>query len=180
MGYFPCPLCNKQFKTTQHLNQHKNRKKSCSLSITNTQNSIIVDLPKKELNDKSEILNLKLNDILELVKSVQDYKTKIKYLESENNKLKEQLSIIKNVVQNTNDNVYQFKGTQNEINNGNLNTVHYLPSLPDTPTPPEKYSQINCDNIEFNLTPPQIHNTQYHNTEYVDKNLSTVFGFGNN
>lgn len=180
MGYFSCPLCNKQFKTTQHLNQHKNRKKSCSLSITNTQNSVIVDLPKKELNNNNEIFNLKLNDILEVVKSVEDYKTKIKYLESENNKLKEQLSIIKNVVQNTNSNMCQFKGTQNEINNDNLNIVNYSPSLSDTPTPPEKYSQINCDNTEFILTPPQIHNIPPHNREYINRNLSDVYGFGNN
>lgn len=39
MKFYDCPLCFKQFKTKQHLNQHKNKKKSC---VDNSNNIILL------------------------------------------------------------------------------------------------------------------------------------------
>lgn len=111
MAMYPCHICKKEFKTTQHLEQHKNRKKLCSLSLKNTHLNGIVTLTT-ETNTDVLVSKLKVTDIIQFIKTAEDieklikeqemltfYKNKIINLEQENAKLKKQLSVIKDVIQ---------------------------------------------------------------------------------
>jgi hypothetical protein len=111
MAMYPCHICKKEFKTTQHLEQHKNRKKLCILSLKNPHLNSIVTLPT-ETNTDVLVSKLKVTDIIQFIKTAEDieklikeqemltfYKNKIINLEQENAKLKKQLSVIKDVIQ---------------------------------------------------------------------------------
>ena len=111
MAMYPCHICKKEFKTTQHLEQHKNRKKLCILSSKNVHLNSIVTLPT-ETNTDVLVSKLKVTDIIQFIKTAEDieklikeqemltfYKNKIINLEQENAKLKKQLSVIKDVIQ---------------------------------------------------------------------------------
>lgn len=87
-----CNICNKQFKTTQHLNQHKNRKKSCVPNVDNASNNSSVssvssiflkkimspslhNYSDKQINNGSSEktdFELTLDNILNFVKTAQE------------------------------------------------------------------------------------------------------------
>ena len=83
---YTCNNCNKQFKTTQHLNHHKNRKKSCNKVINNSDN---VDVS----NSPSSLVRKSLNrdDFINYFEELEAEKNK---LEAEKNKLKTENAIL--------------------------------------------------------------------------------------
>jgi tRNA U34 5-methylaminomethyl-2-thiouridine-forming methyltransferase MnmC len=102
---YPCDICKKEFKTNQHLTQHKQRKKMCTLS--NLHLNAIVTLPTKTSSS-----DLKITDILNFIKTAEDiqnlindkklieeYKNTIAALTKENNALKEQIKTIQQIIQ---------------------------------------------------------------------------------
>ena len=97
MSKYVCEICKKEFKTTQHLNQHKNKKKICVMNIVNHHLDEIVVLPNEDSTNKPTF-DLKLSEILEIVKLTNQYKNKIKELELDKQKLQEQLDIIKKII----------------------------------------------------------------------------------
>lgn len=108
---YPCSICGRQFKTNQHLKQHKNKKKSCTMTISNPEQSEPVVLPV-DPSPNDSTLDLKLSELLSFVRTAQNiqqliedkklldlYKNKIKELEFDNKNLREQLDKIKSVMQ---------------------------------------------------------------------------------
>ena len=101
---YVCEICKKEFKTTQHLNQHKNRKKMCTLS--NKHLNEVVTLPTKTASNDLNITEIMsfiktaegIQSLLNDKKLIDDYKNTIYELEQENNKLKEQLTLIQKVI----------------------------------------------------------------------------------
>jgi hypothetical protein len=58
MSQYICERCCKSFKTTQHLNQHKNRKKKCQNYMEYLNNNSIISIPNYILsNNNSSLLN---------------------------------------------------------------------------------------------------------------------------
>jgi hypothetical protein len=105
MSMYPCDICKKEFKTNQHLMQHKHRKKMCTLS--NLHLNKIVTLPTKTPSS-----DLKFTDIINFIKTAEDiqnlvndkqlieeYKNTILTLTKENDALKEQIKTIQQIIQ---------------------------------------------------------------------------------
>lgn len=142
---YSCNICKKQFKTNQHLNQHKNRKKSCVMTITNHHLDETVLLPKKTFtNDvkdiNSSLFDLKLFDILEMVKCTKQYKNKIQELELDKKNLQEQIDIIKKVISTT---------TRNSDSNSNSDSNHVInKNQINLFTPPSKPNPIQPKDID--------------------------------
>ena len=65
---FKCDICEKVFKTNQHLNQHKNRKKICHKNNENTKPKINDEDILKIMNTQNKLLeeNTILKDIIKL------------------------------------------------------------------------------------------------------------------
>lgn len=111
MVFFNCDICNKSFKTNQHLTQHKNKKKSCINNNKKCDETLTDIINKKtSCNEKN---NLTINDVLTFLKtyntiheliddknSIIAYKNEINELKEENIKLREQLEIINKLIQN--------------------------------------------------------------------------------
>lgn len=108
MSMYSCEICKKEFKTTQHLNQHKNRKKTC---VNNTNNSLnsTDNLGLGGINIKT---NLTVVDVVNFIKTyknivefvedskkISEYKNIILELKKQNLQLKQQLSAIEKVIQ---------------------------------------------------------------------------------
>ena len=123
------------------------------MTITNHDLDETVVLPKGILTDDVDkaIFDLKLTDILEIVKCTQIYKNTIKELELDNKKLQEQLDLIKKVINNT---------TRNSDTNNILNKTNGF---------------INKD---INKTSDDIYNTINDNTNINELNKS-IFDIGN-
>jgi hypothetical protein len=117
MVMFICDICKKEFKTNQHLHQHKNRKKACvndnadsNITNINNENKTINDYNINSLileHDKTTMSSdMTMNDILSFLKtykSIQDLikdKKEINELREENEKFKKQLEIINNIIKN--------------------------------------------------------------------------------
>jgi len=124
MVMFICDTCKKEFKTNQHLHQHKNRKKACvndnadsNITNINNENKTINDYNINNLileDDKTTMsYDMTPNDIvsfLKTYKSIQDLikdKNEINELRKENEKFREenekfkkQLEIINNIIKN--------------------------------------------------------------------------------
>jgi len=117
MVMFICDICKKEFKTNQHLHQHKNRKKACvndnadsNITNINNENKTINDYNINNLileHDKTTMSSdMTMNDILSFFKtykSIQDLikdKNEINELREENKKFKKQLEIINNIIKN--------------------------------------------------------------------------------
>ena len=123
MAMYICKKCGKEFKTTQHLNQHINRKKSCVKNNVVSLNSIqgleddikdtqqIVDGNNDDLFFHNSIIelekNINNNNIIKFLKTynclihlmkdkelVIEYKKQIEELQNENTKLKRKLETI--------------------------------------------------------------------------------------
>ena len=92
MCMYTCSNCNKQFKTTQHLNQHKNRKKSC-VNASNT-SCCDVDSNNSNLDISNEISRLRKS--LQYFEELEAHKNK---LEAENARLMSQINIINSAIQ---------------------------------------------------------------------------------
>lgn len=123
MVMFICDICKKEFKTNQHLNQHKNRKKAC-VNDNACSNIIMLDDDKNingcNINDlildddkMTMSYDMKPNDILSFLKtykSIQDLikdknelnelKKEKEKLREENEKFKKQLEVINNIFNN--------------------------------------------------------------------------------
>lgn len=124
MAMYICNKCGKEFKTTQHLNQHLNRKKSCVKSVVSVnpisdldgnidnivETSEIVD-GNNDLFFKKSIIeldkNINNNTIIKFLKTynclihlmkdkelILDYKKQIEELQNENTNLKRKLETI--------------------------------------------------------------------------------------
>lgn len=108
MSMYSCEICKKEFKTTQHLNQHKNKKKTC---VNNTNNSLnsTDNLGLGGINIKT---NLTVVDVVNFIKTyknivefvedskkISEYKNIILELKKQNLQLKQQLSAIEKVIQ---------------------------------------------------------------------------------
>jgi hypothetical protein len=117
MVMFICDICKKEFKTNQHLHQHKNRKKACvndnadsNIANTNNENKNINDYNINNLileDDKMSMSSdMTINDILTFLKtykSIQDLikdKNEINELREENEKFRKQLEVINNIIKN--------------------------------------------------------------------------------
>lgn len=122
MVMFICDICGKQFKTTQHLNQHKNRKKTCVNVNAGSSNNVILEEGNKSINKYNSIdelilyedkSNMTYNDVivfLNTYKNIQEFikdrefilknKNEIINLREENAKFKKQLEIINNTIKN--------------------------------------------------------------------------------
>lgn len=117
MSVYRCDICKKEFKTNQHLNQHKNKKKVCTLSNLHLNANVI--LPTKTDTSKLDLLNIMkflqtaedIQKLLDDKKIIEEHKNKINELEKENNKLKEQLTLIQKVI------CIQPVGAREDINN---------------------------------------------------------------
>ena len=131
ISLYSCANCKRQFKTNQHLEQHKNRKKSCAMVITNEHLNEVVVLPKETTTNIS-LYDIKLTDILNFVKTAQsiqelmkdkelieEYKLKITQLENEKKDIQDQLDTIKTIINNTKTNNQQnlCDNYAHEINN---------------------------------------------------------------
>ena len=117
MVMFICDICKKEFKTNQHLHQHKNRKKACvndnaGSNIKNVNNDNINDCNINNFilhDDKMSMSSdMTMNDILSFLKtykSIQDLikdKNEINELREENEKFRKQLEVINNIIKNEN------------------------------------------------------------------------------
>ena len=137
LSMYPCTDCGKMFKTTQHLTQHKNRKKLCTLS--NKQSSEIVILPRKTTSD-----NLQVTDVVNFIKTAEDiqnllnekkiieeYKNTILTLKEENEDLKEQLKSIQQIIKPTKKST-KTKQIHNELKNLDALEISPLTDNDDT------------------------------------------------
>jgi hypothetical protein len=100
---YPCDMCKKEFKTTQHLNQHKNKKKACSLDNQLTKAIPLLKNDELSSNDIMKFIST-YNTFQELIKDKEmlaEYKEKLIQLQNENNILKQQIKLINNVIKNT-------------------------------------------------------------------------------
>lgn len=122
LNMYSCTECGKMFKTTQHLTQHKNRKKMCTL--INKHLSETVTLPRKTTSD-----NLQVTDVVNFIKTAEDiqnllnekklieeYKNTILTLKEENEALKEQLKSIQEIIKPTKKST-KTKQIHNELKN---------------------------------------------------------------
>lgn len=119
-----CDICDKTFKTTQHLEQHKNKKKEC-VKPTESNNIILMTGPTVNshvattpitIPKVSPIVIPKINeDNLDILKfmdayrhlgeSVIEYKSQITKLTDENRALKNKLELIYKIIK---DNTFIF------------------------------------------------------------------------
>jgi hypothetical protein len=75
---FKCDICEKVFKTNQHLNQHKNRKKICHKNNQNTKPKINDEDILKIINTQNKLIEE--NSILKNIIKIRDEQFKnIKY-----------------------------------------------------------------------------------------------------
>ena len=129
MSMYMCDICKKEFKTTQHLNQHKNRKKICTLS--NKHLNEVVTLPTKTASD-----DLNITEIMSFIKTaegiqtlindkkiIEDYKNTITNLKKENEALKAQIKNIQQIIQSsfTKNSEPTIADINNNDNNNNKN-----------------------------------------------------------
>ena len=129
MTMYPCHICKKEFKTTQHLEQHKNRKKMCTLS--NLHLNKIVSLPNKTASDDLNIAEIMsfiktaegIQSLLNDKKIIEDYKNIISNLTEENTMLKNQLHLINKVIKNSTETAVVIKNkkkTEKKTDNDEL------------------------------------------------------------
>ena len=121
MVMFVCDICGKNFKTTQHITQHKNKKKTCvkanyetkNILLYNNINNIDESISINEIGLHEDKYNITYNDIViffNTYKNIQSFindkefvlksKNETIELREENLKLKKQLEIIKNIIKN--------------------------------------------------------------------------------
>ena len=108
MSMYTCVTCKKEFKTTQHLEQHKNRKKICIVMPDSINASLTDTIPLLKNNDLSSNDIMKFistyNTFQDLIKDkelVEEYKKTIMQLKKENTMLKHQLHLINKVIKNS-------------------------------------------------------------------------------
>ena len=106
---YSCDICKKEFKTTQHLNQHKNKKKACSLNSSGDQlTKVIPPLKNNELSSDDIMKFIStyktFQDLIKDKEMLAEYKEKLIALQNENNMLKEQIKLINNIINNNTEN----------------------------------------------------------------------------
>lgn len=106
MSMYACTVCKKEFKTTQHLNQHKNKKKVCSLNSSDNVLTTSTSLLKNNELSSNDIMKFistykTFQDLIKDKEMLAEYKEKLIQLQNENNILKQQLKLINNVIKNT-------------------------------------------------------------------------------
>jgi hypothetical protein len=150
MVMFVCDICGTNFKTTQHLNQHKNKKKTCVKAKYETNKTLLFDETINEIGLHEDKSNITYNDIvifLNTYKNIQSFindkefvlksKNETIKLREENLKLKKQLEIIKNIIKNdfskqpsgqynNNDDNNNDDNKNNNNNNKNNKTIEQI------------------------------------------------------
>jgi hypothetical protein len=118
---YQCNVCQKKFKTTQHLEQHINKKKPCSSSDSSsvssnssTSNSSISNLSNDEMINFIQMYS-NIQSLMKEKKLIDEYKQQILTLQEENNKLKYQISLINKI----SNNILQFDERNKIINEPN-------------------------------------------------------------
>lgn len=113
---YQCNICQKKFKTTQHLEQHMNKKKPCSssdsssvssnsstsnssTSNSSTTNSFTSNLSNDEMINFIQMYS-NIQSLMKEKKQIDKYKQQILILQEENNKLKYQISLINKISNN--------------------------------------------------------------------------------
>jgi hypothetical protein len=107
---YPCNICNKEFKTLQHLEQHKNKKKPCSPIDTSSgssnsstsSNSSLISFNDKIFEENNDIINFvkmysNINNFIKDKNLIDTYKQQIVVLQEENKKLKYQINLINKI-----------------------------------------------------------------------------------
>lgn len=137
MCMYTCSNCNKQFKTTQHLNQHKNRKKSC----VNASNASCCDVDSN--NSNSDVSNeiSRLRKSLQYFEELEAQKNK---LEAENARLMSQINIINSAIQVADLPVCKIKKTDKDRIESNKTIVSTIKSIFD-----DELDSITDDFINF-------------------------------
>lgn len=164
---YQCNICQKKFKTTQHLEQHMNKKKPCSSSdsssvssnssttnssTTNssTTNSFTSNLSNDEMINFIQMYS-NIQSLMKEKKLIDEYKQQILILQEENNKLKYQISLINKI----SNNILQF-----DERNKNLNDSSELNDSIDS-------SNSNKESPLF-----QINNADLYDEDYNEKSPS--------
>jgi|Laugresu1bdmlbdd_1035124.scaffolds.fasta_scaffold29957_1 hypothetical protein len=148
LNMYQCTDCGKMFKTTQHLTQHKNRKKTCTLS--NKHFSETVTFPRKTTSDNLQVTDIvnfiktteEIQNLLNDKKMIEEYKNTILILKEENESLKEQLKSIQQIVHLPKKST---KKKPNELNNLDVLYISPLTNYNDDDYTNEK-SNNNDDN----------------------------------
>lgn len=121
---YQCNICQKKFKTTQHLEQHMNKKKPCSssdsssvssnssTSNSSTSNSFTSNLSNDEMIKFIQMYS-NIQSLMKEKKLIDEYKQQILTLQEENNKLKYQISLINKI----SNNILQFDERNKNLNN---------------------------------------------------------------
>jgi hypothetical protein len=131
MPAYDCHICKKIFKTTQHLNQHKNKKKPCTLINQDLNEFVSLPVSKGKSNSFD---NLTVIDIMTFVKTsesiqnlindsklIQEYKRRIIILTKENESLNTQLKNIQQIIYLTSIKNSQLTVTDTDITNDKFN-----------------------------------------------------------
>ena len=120
---YQCNICQKKFKTTQHLEQHMNKKKPCSssdsssvssnssTSNSSTSNSFTSNLSNDEMIKFIQMYS-NIQSLMKEKKLIDEYKQQILTLQEENNKLKYQISLINKI----SNNILQFDERNKKLN----------------------------------------------------------------
>lgn len=123
---YQCDVCQKKFKTTQHLEQHMNKKKPCSSSDSSsvssnsstsnlsTSNSSASNLSNDEMINFIQLYS-NIQSLMKEKKLIDEYKQQILTLQEENNKLKYQINLINKI----SNNILQFDERNKIINEPN-------------------------------------------------------------
>jgi hypothetical protein len=131
MVMFICDICKKEFKTNQHLHQHKSRKKACvndnsvsDMTTVNNENKNINDYNINNLILHDDKNNMSYNDIITFLITYKNIQAFIKdkneinelreekeKLREENEKFKKQLEVINNIIKNETNGVPSSKPT---------------------------------------------------------------------
>jgi uncharacterized C2H2 Zn-finger protein len=138
MVFYKCDKCNKEFHQKSNYLSHINRKKSCITSDNNTYNNIIIENVINIINYKCEKCNKEFNqkcnyllhinkknpcNSKDLIKENKILLDKIKELENEQIKMKEENKRINELYNNLLDKCIK-NNSNNIITNNNTNTVN--------------------------------------------------------
>jgi hypothetical protein len=139
MVMFVCDICGTNFKTTQHLNQHKNKKKTCVKAKYETNQMLLFDETINEIGLHEDKYNITYNDIVIFIntyKNIQSFindkefvlksKNETIKLREENLKLKKQLEIIQNIIKNDFSKQPSGQYNNNDDNNNNNKTIEQI------------------------------------------------------
>lgn len=77
MAMYICSKCGKEFKTTQHLNQHKNRKKTCVPNVGSENSSIDIDASIDNIVQIPKVLDANSNDDIFFQNSINELEKNI-------------------------------------------------------------------------------------------------------